>query len=131
MSLESEKVKLSELHAIAIEYIYNINRDWLLNGIDPICKNTHSKSISTLDQDINTTSDTNDENNNFKDTIRGQNAIKALLGIENLDEQTFRRTVTDLEFIEDKLKEGATPGPLITIPENKTLGQLTKEKDNI
>jgi len=43
----------------------------------------------------------------------------------------FRGWVTISEFIADKLKEGATPGPLIAVPENKTLGELTKEKDNI
>ena len=71
-------------------------------------------------------------NNNFKATNKGQNAINALWEIENIDEQTFRRTVADLEFIADKLKEGATPSPLIIIPENKTLGEFkTQEKDNI
>jgi transcriptional regulator with XRE-family HTH domain len=70
-------------------------------------------------------------NNNFKIPQKGQDAINALLEIENIDEQTFRRTVADLEFIATKLKEGATPSPLIEIPENKTLEQLTKEKDRI
>jgi len=130
MSLESEKVTLSELHAIAIEYIYNINRNWLLNGIDPVCKNTHSDVRSTQEQDINTRNETNEEKHNFKTTNKGKDAINALLEIEKIDEQTFRRTVADLEFIADKLKEGATPGPLIAIPENKILGELIKEKDN-
>ena len=131
MSLESEKVKLSELHAIAIEYIYKINRHWLLNGIDPICKNTHKDLISTQEQNINIPNETNDKKHNFKTKNKGEDAINALLEIENIDEQTFRRTVADLEFIADKLKEGATPGPLIAVPENKTLGELTKEKDRI
>nr|WP_319490254.1 helix-turn-helix transcriptional regulator [uncultured Desulfobacter sp.] len=131
MSLESEKVKLSELHAIAIEYIYNINRDWLLNGIDPMCKNTNGDLISTQKQNINSPDESNDKKHNFKTTNKGKDAINALLEIEKIDEQTFRRTVADLEFIADKLKEGATPGPLIAATENKILGELTKEKDNI
>jgi len=69
--------------------------------------------------------------NNFKMPRKGQDAINALLEIEDINEQTFRRTVSDLEFIADKLKEGATPGPLIAVSENKPLGELTKEKDNI
>ena len=73
----------------------------------------------------------NEINNKFKIPKKGQDAINALLEIENIDEQTFRRTVADLEFIADKLKEGATPGPLIAVSENKTLGELTKEKDHI
>lgn len=73
----------------------------------------------------------NEINNKFKIPKKGQDAINALLEIENIDEQTFRRTVADLEFIADKLKEGATPGPLIAVSENKTLGELTKEKDRI
>jgi transcriptional regulator with XRE-family HTH domain len=73
----------------------------------------------------------NEINNKFKIPKKGQDAINALLEIENIDEQIFRRTVADLEFIADKLKEGATPGPLIAVTENKTLGQLTKEKDRI
>nr|WP_319495135.1 hypothetical protein [uncultured Desulfobacter sp.] len=73
----------------------------------------------------------NEINNNFKIPQKGQDAINALLKIENIDEQTFRRTVADLEFIADKLKEGATPSPLIAVPENKTLGELTEEKDHI
>ncbi len=131
MSLESEKVKLSELHAIAIEYIYNINRNWLLHGIGPMCKNTHNDLIPTQEQIINSPDEANDKNHNFKTTNKGKDAINALLEIEKIDEQTFRRTVADLEFIADKLKEGATPGPLIAVSENKPLGELTKEKDNI
>lgn len=63
-------------------------------------------------------------NNNFKATNKGQDAINALLEIENIDEQTFRRTVADLEFIADKLKEGAIPSPLISIPANKIVGEF-------
>jgi len=70
-------------------------------------------------------------NNKFKFPKKEQDAMTALWEIENLDEQTFRRTVADLEYIANKLKEGATPGPLIAVPENKTLGELTKEKDHI
>ena len=69
--------------------------------------------------------------NNFKMPQKGQDAINSLLEIEGIDEQTFRRTVADLEFIANKLKEGATPGPLITVPENKPLGEPIKEKENI
>ncbi len=69
--------------------------------------------------------------NQFKFPKKEQDAIAALWEIENIDEQTFRRTVADLEFIANKLKEGATPGPLIAVSENKTLGELIKEKDNI
>ncbi|WP_020586571.1 helix-turn-helix domain-containing protein [Desulfobacter curvatus] len=67
----------------------------------------------------------------FKSQNEGNAAINALLEIENINEQTFLRAVADLKFIAGKLKDGATPGPLITISENKTLGELTKEKDRI
>ena len=81
-------------------------------------------------QDVTKTKDK--INNFFKIPPKGQDAINALLEIENIDEQTFRRTVADLEFIADKLKEGATPSPLITVPENKTLEEFKiREKDNI
>nr|WP_319491785.1 hypothetical protein [uncultured Desulfobacter sp.] len=70
-------------------------------------------------------------NNKFKFPKKEQDAMTALWEIENIDEQIFRRTVADLEYIANKLKEGATPGPLIAVPENKTLGELTKEKDRI
>lgn len=32
MSLEAGRVKISMLHAIAIEYIFNVSRNWLLTG---------------------------------------------------------------------------------------------------
>ncbi|WP_035242162.1 hypothetical protein [Desulfobacter vibrioformis] len=70
--------------------------------------------------------------NNFRKPQKGQDAINALLVIENINEQIFRRTVADLELIAEKLEEGAIPSPLISIPENKSLGELkTQEKDNI
>ena len=69
--------------------------------------------------------------NFFRLPQKGQDAINALLKIEHIDEQTFRRTVADLEFIADKLNEGASPGPLVAVSENKTLGELSKEKGNI
>ena len=72
-----------------------------------------------------------EKKNQFKTVEEGQDAINALLTIENINEQTFRRTVSDLKYIADKLKEGASPGPLIAVPENKPLGEFTKEKDNI
>lgn len=72
-----------------------------------------------------------EKNNEFKSVGEGIDAINALLTIEKIDERTFRRAVADLKYIADKLKEGGTPGPIITVPENKPLGELTKEKDNI
>lgn len=66
----------------------------------------------------------------FKTQDEGSAAINALLEIEKINEQTFLRTVADLKFIAGKLKEGATPGPLIAVPENKPMGKLIKEKDN-
>ena len=68
---------------------------------------------------------------NFKIPKEGKDAINALLEIEQISEQTFCRTVADIKYIARKLKEGATPGPLITVSENNALGELTKEKDNI
>lgn len=73
----------------------------------------------------------NEKINKFKAANEGRDAINALIAIEHIDERTFRRTVADLKYIADKLKEGAPPGPLIMIPENKILGELIKEKDNI
>jgi hypothetical protein len=73
--------------------------------------------------------ETNDIQNNQKNDFKipqGQNAITALLEIENIDEQTFRRTIADLEFIANQLKKGATPGPLISIPKSIPLGELKK-----
>jgi len=71
------------------------------------------------------------KNYNFKIPKEGDDAINALLEIEQISEQTFCRTVADIKYIARKLKEGATPGPLITVSENKALGELTKEKDRI
>lgn len=67
----------------------------------------------------------------FKTQDEGSTAINALLEIEKINEQTFLRTVADLKFIAGKLKEGATPGPLIAVSENKPLEEFTKEKDSI
>ena len=79
----------------------------------------------------NNPSEQNEKINKFKTANEGQDAINALITIEHINERTFRRTVADLKYIADKLKEGATPGPLIAVSENKTLGELTKEKDRI
>jgi DNA-binding XRE family transcriptional regulator len=79
----------------------------------------------------NNPSEQNEKIKKFKTVNEGQDAINALITIEQIDERTFRRTVADLKYIADKLKEGATPGPLINVSENKILGELTKEKDRI
>lgn len=51
-SLELGVVKISTLHAIALEYIHGINRNWLLNGDEPIFqKNSIDKPISDAQLD--------------------------------------------------------------------------------
>lgn len=85
-------------------------------AIDPIW-------ILTGKRHTNNPSEKN-ENNKFKNANEGQDAINALITIENIDEKTFRRTVADLKYIADKLKEGATPGPLIAFSENKIMGEF-------
>lgn len=95
--------------------------------VSSICENfaIDSMWLLTGKSDTNKSSKQKEKiNNNFKASKKGQDAINALLEIEKIDEQTFRRTVAELEFIADKLKEGGTPGPLITIPENRTLGEF-------
>jgi len=52
------------------------------------------------------------------------------LEIENINEQTFLRIVADLKFIAHKLRDGATPEPLISIPENKPMGEFKAQEEN-
>lgn len=53
-----------------------------------------------------------------KTNINKQRAIDALSKIETINEKTYAKTIAELEYIAKKLNEGATPGPLILIPEN-------------
>ena len=96
---------------------FAIDPMWLLTGKD--------NAQNQLKQNENNDYD-------FKSANEGKDAINALREIEKLDEQTFRRTVADLKYIADKLKEGAPPGPLIVVPERKNPGELKiQEKDTI
>ncbi|WP_320043144.1 helix-turn-helix transcriptional regulator [uncultured Desulfobacter sp.] len=111
---DASKIPVSVVSKIAL--LCNEDEIWLFTGKTNIDLKTNSNNQTQI---------------KFKSQNEGNAAINALLEIENINEQTFLRAVADLKFIAGKLKDGATPGPLITIPENKTLGELTKEKDRI
>ena len=111
---DASKIPVSVVSKMAL--LCNEDEIWLFTG----------KINSDLETDSN-----NQIQINFKSKNEGNAAINALLEIENINEQTFLRTVADLKFIASKLKEGATPGPLIKVPENKSLGETIKEKENI
>lgn len=113
-SLEKNRYEPSAKSLIKLSELFKVTTDWILLG----------------NVDLKTNSDDKIQIN-FKIQDEGNAAIKALLEIENINEHTFLRTVADLKFIAVKLKEGATPSPLIAVPENKPLRELIKEKDNI
>lgn len=111
---DASKIPVSIVSKIAL--LCNEDEIWLFTGKTNIALKTNSNDKIQI---------------NFKSEDEGSAAINALLKIENIDEQTFLRTVADLKFIAGKLKDGATPGPLISVPESKPLGEFTKEKDYI
>jgi len=112
-SLEKNRYEPSARSIIKISELFKVATDWILLGNDKKIKSDDKIKIK------------------FKIQDEGSAAINALLEIENINEQTFLRTVADLKFIAGELKKGATPGPLIAVPENKPLGELIKEKDSI
>ncbi|WP_051958169.1 helix-turn-helix domain-containing protein [Desulfobacter vibrioformis] len=112
-SLEKNRYEPSAKSIIKLSELFEVTTDWILLGND---KKTNPDNKIKI---------------NFKIQDEGSAAIKALLEIESISQHTFLRTVADLKFIVVKLKEGTIPSPLISIPENKPLGKLTKEKDNI
>ena len=104
---DASRIPVSIVSKIAL--ICNENEIWLLTG----------KTNFDL-----TTGSNNSIQINFKSQEEGAAAVNALQKIESMNEQTFLRTVADLKFIANKLKEGATPGTLVNIPESKTVGKL-------
>jgi len=118
-SLEKNHYEPSAKSIIKLSKLFEVTTDWILLGND---KKTNIDLKTNSDDTIQI---------NFKIQDEGNAAIKALLEIENINQHTFLRTVADLKFIAVKLKEGASPSPLITVPGNKPLGELAKEKDNI
>nr|WP_321402024.1 helix-turn-helix transcriptional regulator [uncultured Desulfobacter sp.] len=112
-SLEKNRYEPSAKSIIKISELFKVATDWILLGNDKETKSDDKVEVK------------------FKIQDEGNAAIKALLEIENINQRTFLRTVADLKFIAVQLKEGANPSPIISVPENKTLGELTKEKDHI
>lgn len=116
---------VNALHLKAVELIFGPEIVVNLLSQNSSIKPYQSGSMEPLQQP-------KEINDKFKTVNEGKDAINALLEIEKMDEQTFRRTVADLKYIADKLKEGAPPGPLIMVQGKKTQRDLkTKEKDNI
>jgi len=95
-SIESRKVKISTLHALAIEYVHGINKDWLLFGDgDPFLvqkensepvKQTSEHKIIVQHQDLVT---------RFKDQEKGLVNNECLIDIEAISPGNYK-IVSDL-----------------------------------
>jgi transcriptional regulator with XRE-family HTH domain len=56
-NLESGKVKISILHALALEYVHGINKEWLLNGEGPMLtkdrnQNENEKNVIEINPSV-------------------------------------------------------------------------------
>ena len=81
------------LHLKAVELVFGPQKVLELLSLNEYISPKKNGDV----QDIPKTKDK--INYKFKAENEGQDAINALLNIENIDEQTFRRTVADLKYI--------------------------------
>tara|TARA_B100000614_G_scaffold261686_1_gene292030 strand:+ start:283 stop:819 length:537 start_codon:yes stop_codon:yes gene_type:complete len=97
-SLEIGNVKISTLHALAIEYVHGINKNWLLNGEEPIfVKGVQSppKKVDSSNEDKTNLHEVKMNHQNiisrFKNREMGLQNNEYLIGIEHTSEELYKK----------------------------------------
>ena len=104
-NLESGKVKISTLHALAIEYIHGINKDWLLSGEGlPINKEEKTEPSNVTKVIV----EHQDLIKQFKNPERAKKMNERLIEIEEMNEAIFDKVDVYIEASHDAAK--ATSG---------------------
>jgi len=121
-SLETGKVKISTIFAIALEYIHGINREWLLYGKGDCFIQNEKKLTEVIlqHQDIIT---------RFKNPEKGLENNENLIAIEKASEKIYEKVSEYLKTTRqtiDMLQEEKSETKI----ENKPQGEFAKEKDN-
>jgi transcriptional regulator with XRE-family HTH domain len=91
--LETGKVKISTLHALALEYIYKINSKWLLNAEGEVfIKNEKTEEIEQSDNVI----EIKHMNlvKKFKDKEAAKEANEQLIELEEINQDAFYNTTS-------------------------------------
>lgn len=104
-SLESEKVKISTLHAIAMEHLYCVNKDWLLYGKGDIFIDGNKKDIKKSEDDSPNVTKVIIEHQGivkrFKDPERGLRMNQRLLDIQDISEDLYDTVETYIKGVHD------------------------------
>ncbi|WP_051283880.1 helix-turn-helix transcriptional regulator [Desulforegula conservatrix] len=116
-NLESGKVQISTLHALAIEYVYKINSEWLLTG--------NGESLLSDNESCDSTDSSREQTKLpavlFEDIQGYENEIDTIVGEGSFSERLRtlikeRLNISQTEFCE---KLGLTPGYLSMIIKGK------------
>lgn len=89
-NLESGKVKISTLHALAFEYVHGVNKDWLLNERgDCFHKKSEKEIISSSTKAIIQLE--------FNDPEKGLLNYKRLIEVEKISQKVYDKITEDIK----------------------------------
>jgi len=96
-SLESEKVKISTLHALALEYVHGVNKEWLLHGKGEMLlpKNDIRNNNSKLTRIV---IEHQDIVKRFKNPEKAKETNEDLINLEDIDEQGYEEARNFIKF---------------------------------
>lgn len=94
-SIETRKVKISPLHAIAMEYLYGVNKEWIMKGTgDPYLTKPEPGHIKVI-------SEHQDLIKRYADPVQGKEINEQLIDIQDTDKTLFQSAVNSIKSLWD------------------------------